>query len=94
VRGGNLISFITDGIDINSTYLGGGAMDQAPTVRINVLTSAASGFSMRWQGTAQGELFDWRLDSFDVQVREDDGNWQPWLTRTSATSTAGAGYEL
>jgi putative sterol carrier protein len=76
----------TDGIDINSTYLDGGAMDEAPTVRISTPASAASGFSVSWQGTAQGELFNWRLDSFDVQVRQDDGNWQPWLTRTSATS--------
>ncbi len=76
----------TDGIDINSTYLDGGAMDRAPTVRVNVPASAAPGFSVSWQGTAQGELFDWRLDSFDVQVRQDGGDWQPWLTRTSATS--------
>jgi putative sterol carrier protein len=78
----------TDGIDINSTYLDGGAMDRAPTARISVPASAAPGFSVSWQGTAEGELFNWRLDSFDVQVRQDDGDWQPWLTRTPATSAS------
>jgi putative sterol carrier protein len=76
----------TDGIDLNSTYLDAGLMDRAPSAQIGVPASAAPGFSVSWQGTAQGELFNWHLDSFDVQVRQDDGDWQPWLTRTSATS--------
>jgi putative sterol carrier protein len=76
----------TDGIDLNSTYLDAGLMDRAPSAQISVPVSAAPGFSVSWQGTAQGELFNWHLDSFDIQVRQDDGDWQPWLTRTSATS--------
>ncbi len=61
-------------------------MDRAPTARIQVPAQAAPGFTVSWEGTAHGELFDWRLDGFDVQVRQDDGDWQSWQTRTSARS--------
>jgi putative sterol carrier protein len=78
----------TDGIDINSTYLDAGVMDRAPMAQISVPGEAAPGFTVRWGGTPHGELFDWRLEGFDVRVREDDGDWKSWQKCTSSTSAA------
>jgi hypothetical protein len=73
--------------DYNATVI----MDNSPptAVAFSPAVAPAGGIAVTWVGTDTLS----GVGSFDLQVRDGDGPWTPWLTRTSALSAVYSGAD-
>lgn len=80
-------SYLNEDIDLTPAEFDWLVDTNAPTSSINsLLKESENGFQINWQGEDMGKNAS-GISGFDIQYKEEKGEWQDWLLATTSTSS-------